>query len=417
MKKSEWSDERIEKLLGQMPKLTDHRNPQDIHQNIAGKLGKRKRQAWLMPGLATAAALILFFILAPELLDWRSSPARDTNLESAERQNEGRQENKIALESNSRADKAEKNSQQESTADIQTNPEENNQNTFAAKGSDALSPLPERTAVYEDDLNGQELLTYALPADGGNNIVPISVLVANEEKKPWLDLYKKTAGQLMEETWGLDEYYPLKAELSMDETKRELTINFAADSQYGQGSRSEITIPEVLEQNFAGKVDTVILKTAGEPGLMLGNNGPLNEINLASAQSTGDHGYFFLNQDGRAQPLLVPSSKEYNTIDEAFIAMQKQSTEGNLIPSIPSHFEITPGEKNAKLLSVELKGSENNENAADLVYTVEAILLTAKDFGYEAVILKNDEVKSIGGFPVAEVINVPLGANKQNIRK
>ncbi|PLR76352.1 negative regulator of sigma-X activity [Bacillus sp. V3-13] len=415
MKKSEWSDERIEKLLGQMPKLTDHRNPQDIYQNIAGKLGKRKRQAWLMPGLAAAAALILFFILAPELLDWRDSPARNMSLESAQRQHEGREENKIALESNRHADKAEKKDQQESAAETQADPRADSANTLTAEGADTLSAAPARTAVYEEDVNGQELLTYALPAADGQNVVPISVLVTNEEKKPWIDLYEETAGHLAEETWGLNDYYPLKADFSLDETKRELTINFPENTQYGQEPDSELIIQKVLEQSFAGKVDMIILRTADEAGLK--KNDLPESINLASDQSSGAHGYFFLNQGSLEQPLLVPSTKEYASIDEAFLAMQKKSAEGNLLPSIPGQFEIKPSRENAKLLSVELNGPANFEKSANAVYTVEAILLTAKDFGYGAVILKNDTVESIGGFPVSQVINVPLGANKQNIRK
>lgn len=67
MKKSEWSDREIEELLMQMPKIQDHRDPRDIYQNLS--LKKRKTKSWLLPGLAAAAAVLLFFILVPKLMN------------------------------------------------------------------------------------------------------------------------------------------------------------------------------------------------------------------------------------------------------------------------------------------------------------------------------------------------------------
>ncbi len=54
MKRSEWSDNELEELLRQMPKVKDHRDPRDIYQNIS--LKKRKTKSWLLPGMAAAAA-------------------------------------------------------------------------------------------------------------------------------------------------------------------------------------------------------------------------------------------------------------------------------------------------------------------------------------------------------------------------
>ena len=89
MKKSEWSDKQLEELLRQMPKIQDHRNPRDIYQNLSIK--KRKRPAWLVPGFATAAALLLFFILVPKLLD-----GTEYSFDNA-KQEESSSEEKISL--------------------------------------------------------------------------------------------------------------------------------------------------------------------------------------------------------------------------------------------------------------------------------------------------------------------------------
>ena len=89
MKKSEWSDKQLEELLRQMPKIQDHRNPRDIYQNLSIK--KRKRPAWLVPGFATAAALLLIFLLVPKMLD-----GTESSFDSA-KQEKSSSEEKISL--------------------------------------------------------------------------------------------------------------------------------------------------------------------------------------------------------------------------------------------------------------------------------------------------------------------------------
>ena len=66
MKKSEWSDKQLEELLRQMPKIKDHRNPRDIYQNLS--LKRRKKPAWILPAIASAAAVLLIVILIPKIL-------------------------------------------------------------------------------------------------------------------------------------------------------------------------------------------------------------------------------------------------------------------------------------------------------------------------------------------------------------
>ena len=73
MKKSQLSDKQLEELLGQMPKIKDHRDPRDIYQNIAHRVEKRRMPAWVIPSAALAAVLFLAFILSPGLMDWNQS--------------------------------------------------------------------------------------------------------------------------------------------------------------------------------------------------------------------------------------------------------------------------------------------------------------------------------------------------------
>lgn len=44
MKESKWSDEQLQELLSQLPKIKDDRDPRDIYQAIEIKMGKQKKQ-------------------------------------------------------------------------------------------------------------------------------------------------------------------------------------------------------------------------------------------------------------------------------------------------------------------------------------------------------------------------------------
>lgn len=49
MKESKWSDEELQELLNQMPKIKDTRDPREIYQTIEIKMGKQKKRTWILP--------------------------------------------------------------------------------------------------------------------------------------------------------------------------------------------------------------------------------------------------------------------------------------------------------------------------------------------------------------------------------
>ncbi|MEH7224239.1 hypothetical protein V7112_10585, partial [Bacillus sp. JJ1566] len=78
MKKSEWNDEQLEQMLSQMPTIKDNRKPQEIYQNISLKTNKRKKKVWIVPTIASVAAALLLFILAPSFITNMNSSSSDS---------------------------------------------------------------------------------------------------------------------------------------------------------------------------------------------------------------------------------------------------------------------------------------------------------------------------------------------------
>ncbi|EIJ78722.1 negative regulator of sigma-X activity [Bacillus methanolicus PB1] len=408
MKKSVWTDKELEELLLQLPKISDNRDPRDIYQNIALKAKKRKRQMWIMPSLAAAAAVILFIILAPNLINWQEPSQQYMSLNSAtsnENMEMARNDNTAAIE-----DKSKDVSFQEDNP-VKFEADENNPSSEKTLADDV-----ERTAVYEEDLQGKELLTYAIPDANGQNIVPVSVLVQKEDNKTWFDQFKETMADLKEEEWGLSEYYPLHANLAYDSLKKVLNVDVPRDHQYGFGSASEIMFKSSLLSSFVDgdKVEKITFTTENEKGIVLGND-EITEL-VVEKSSTPAHGYLFLYPAKGKKPFIVPTPDEYETINEAYAAMRKELETHQLKPSLSEglQFEKVVPDNNGTL-SIFLTKSTNATDLQEMVFSIEAILLTAKNFGFKAVKVENPPVKNIGPFDLSKELQVPVAANKLSI--
>ncbi|ADH98052.1 hypothetical protein [Salisediminibacterium selenitireducens] len=82
-----WSDEDIEKTLTKMPAVEDSRSKNDLMEAIEAKSGgqlqmrssKKKKRAFVVPSIATAAAILLIAILLPSLFNQGLPISSDEN--------------------------------------------------------------------------------------------------------------------------------------------------------------------------------------------------------------------------------------------------------------------------------------------------------------------------------------------------
>ena len=81
--------------------------------------------------------------------------------------------------------------------------------------------------------------------------------------------------------------------------------------------------------------------------------------------------------------------------------------------SIPEKWKIEISGTNDSIVIITLK--DNEALTEDFLLNLEAILLTAKDFGYEAVKIENAGIDQLGPFTLNLPINVPVAPNKKSI--
>jgi len=394
VKKSEWSDKQLEELLREMPRIQDHRNPRDIYQNLS--LKKRKRPAWIIPGLAAAAALFLFFLLVPKLFD-----GTQYSLDSA-KQEESSREEKISISEDNSSDLRRKD-------DL-----EQNETGISDAEPNVLMTHSNKTAVFEEDAGTGTVFTYWIPDSQIQFLVPVSIIVTPDNNKDWLTNYTKSMELLHEAEWGLTDYYPLNAKLEMDNNST-VIVDVPNDHKYGQGSASETMFIDSLKKNIAAnsQVNKIVFTTNGQPGIELGNYGIIEEIEV---NREGKHAFFLYTPDGLDTTYLVPSTETYPDINAALEAMKTDQQVQGLAASLVSGFPLKDFSIEDNKLIITMDENTTMENNQAAVYAYEAILLTAKEFGIETITVLNAPIKFLGPFDLTKEMKVPLAPNHHPIQ-
>jgi hypothetical protein len=393
VKKSEWSDKQIEELLREMPRIKDHRDPRDIYQNLSFK--KRKRPAWIIPGLAAAAALFLFFLLVPKLFD-----GTQYSLDSA-KQEESSREEKISIS--------------EDNSSLSMEKEDSAQSEKGISGAEPKMLMADsnKNAVYEEDAGTGTVFTYWIPDPQIQILVPVSILVTPNSNKDWLTNFTESMELLNEEEWGLTDYYPINAKFELDNNNT-VIVDVPNDHKYGQGSASETMFIDSLKKNIAtnSQVNKIVFTTNGQPGIELGNYGVIEEIEV---EPEGKHAYFFYTPDGLDTTYLVPSTDTYPDINAAFEAMKTDQQVQGLTASLVAGFPLKEVSIEGNKLIITMDENTTMENNQATVYSYEAILLTAKEFGIETITILNAPIKLLGPFDLSKEMKVPVAPNHHPI--
>ena len=392
MKKSEWSDEQLEELLRQMPRIQDNRNPRDIYQNLSRK--KRRQPAWLIPAFATAAALLLFIILIPKFMT-----SDEFALDGA-RKNSSSLEEKV-VQDNDNSITMNKAPQDEGRS--------GNNQEFTMTATN-------KTALYDYELGNGTVLTYWIPDSQAQLLIPVSIIVPSSEGN-WLSLFNEWMGALTEEDWGLMNYYPLNATIKLSPDGTSVMVDVPVDHSYGQGSASETMFINVLKNVISSNsnIKKISLSTNSDPGIGFGNYGILDwesaEIGLDEKVA-----YFLYTPIGMDKPFIVPSADYFNSIEEAFEAMYGDRPELGLTASLLQTFLFEDITVDNNKLIVTLDNKTKLSNTNETLYSFEALLLTAKAFGIDSVLVKNAPISQIGPFDLSTEIKVPVAANYRTIQ-
>ncbi|MGG5253754.1 hypothetical protein ACQYAD_09685 [Neobacillus sp. SM06] len=389
MKKLEWSDEQLEALLRQMPKLQDRRKQQEIYQCLTLKMTRRKKIVWLLPSTVALGAFLLFLLLAPYLDNDQSK--LESHLKIA------------SLTATSRF------------SNLSFDHDQLAQMGAKALGTNERLPVSDgKTAVYQKDIGSGKVLTYWIPDQQAKILVPVSTVVLHLGRKTRLELFTEKMQRLREQEWGLREYYPIHANLKQDKQSSSVLINVPAASPYKLESDAETGFVHAMIRNVDSNsnMKKITITANDRSGNLLDNNEKKSEMIVGHERNRA---YFFYFPAGKKVPFLVPSVKSYPDIKSAFEAMGKDNARLRLRASIPPGLKVSFFMMKNKTLYLTVSGHDPLKNTAEAIYSYEAILLTAKDFGMERVKLENPNLKHLGPFDLTKENHVPVAANLRQI--
>jgi hypothetical protein len=394
MRKLEWSDRQLEEILRQMPKIKDCRFPHDIYQNLPIHIKRKKHKTWVLPGIAMVAALLLLCILVPNATKYSNRSA-----DVAKSTQPSTAKNQLLA-------KVEISKQDSSTGAFQ---KQDSSKLLLKKGENLKS------AVYNNEIGNGKVLTYWIPDQQGQFLVPISIIITHPGNKSWLELLNENMTNLNEKEWGLSEFYPLNAKMSLDHKDNSVIVDVPKNNSYEQGSTNELSFINAIQQIVStnSTIKKVKFTTNGSPGIMFGNTGV--KMNMA-IHPVRNRAFLFYLPEGKGIPFLVPSPDSFKDIQTALKAMEMEQPELGLKASLPKKLQIKlDGIKNRTLfLSVQQKPII--ESIPMEVYSYEAILLTAKEFGFKNVMLKNSILKTLGPFDLTKINSVPIAPNLRQLK-
>ncbi|MFJ5621165.1 hypothetical protein ACIQD3_00275 [Peribacillus loiseleuriae] len=391
MKKSQWNDEEIETLLRNFPKIRDKRDSQEIYQHIIKK-ESRKHRYWI-PVLATMATIFLLGILAASMIDNRDEYVGFENKAMEQAKNDsdsgyGVLQNKKIESTEAPSDSVDMNEkgEQVDTADQEVTP----------------------ISVYHIDSATQSLVIIPLlDKRNVNYFVPVTRLVDKFAKDQLGENTVQALSELDVATHGLTELDLDGIKITEGENEKTINIDFPKDSSLLKNDLNveSLFITMLKYQN----IDKITYSTEGMPGAEFSHRGYLTEDNIPHFEKKAYVAYQF---DKKSPQFLVPTNMSYESIEEALEVTKTMQAGDGISSSVPKEFIWKQVFDEGEQLTVVLAEEAILQNSKSDMLALEAILLTAKDFGFETVEIQNSTIEHVGSFDLNEPIQVPLAPNR-----
>ncbi|WP_409301449.1 GerMN domain-containing protein [Peribacillus sp. SCS-155] len=418
MKKFRWNEDELQMLLKELPKIEDNRSPEQIFNNIKNRVNKqKKRHRWVPMAASTAAAFVLAALSIPYFME-------NETTESSSAESEFVRFDKTAETTITEQSKKEAGS---TTGKTKEKPLQNNQDTNE-KSTPAESETPTiaeeephnkenvikarvvtsyAESVYPDRKEEQPIINMGVTDVQANYYIPLSLAANSVDSKENVAGLNELSSYVNEKAYGISNPIPPDVKITTEPDERHVIVDFPANSTSIQ---YDSQIFSALQQSlkYTDK-QSVTFSIDGQLDVEFPHLGQVTDRWIEKEEKKA----FYVYQASEDAPgLLVPSNISFNTPEEAMLAM-KSNPDGQqtILASIPSELVWNAVTEDGNKLIIDLSPESAVENVDALPVAIEAILLTAKDFGKETVLFKNPPIESIGSFDLTNEITVPVAPN------
>ncbi|QOR65311.1 hypothetical protein IM538_15975 [Cytobacillus suaedae] len=406
MKKSEWNDEQLEHLLTQMPIVRDNRDPREIYQSISSKVKRKKKNTWIIPSLATAAALALIIIIGPSFLN----PSFDSSQGGGNKESSSEDINMTMV--------------------TESPKEEGAPEMTAITGDDSESrkmtntSLEEPTSYVIREYMDKKLFTFGVPDPMAHTVIPVSVLVdwSDQSHIDLLpDVIQKVNDKLISAEYNTQ--FPLAQYTFTEKQNEDGTKNIILD--FGQEGRNPESFASAESMEFWGAVketfrwfddnyNEIEFHQNGKQGVMIGQSGIVETS--YKLEKAGKRAYFMYVPFENGRKFLVPNevTGKSTTFSDALEAMRNNLEIGSFVlqPTINENVNFEIDETNSSNVTITFTDDTSLEDNDINLMMIEAIMITAKEFGYQTVSFENATLDRIGSWDLTGVENtVPVAPN------
>ncbi|SFK01434.1 hypothetical protein SAMN04487936_106147 [Halobacillus dabanensis] len=401
-------DEDVENLLNKLPSIEDRQSKEAVFQKVSSRVNKKKRKTppWLLPGMATIAAVVLLAVFIP--VYFNNNNEMFTGEESTDQMHTT--SDTYSSSEFEETEEAIPSAEDESEVE-EARPEENDNEREDASiaeddGKESEVPKTEENNVQTvEDTNGfnsliagpniEQYETVTYPGMNGEVVLPLVPVTENLEQVP-------------STSYGLAERATSDLKYEISEQGDTVTVIFPEDFSVSGSSWTQAIIESIRWDLAHLETDTIMIQTESGAPVPLGNYGEMTEI---PAIKNGEYVFKLYQYEGSDEQLLAPVAVEASPSFLEALHLMKESGQALYVkPAIPSHVQFTEVSTEEGLVTINVD-HQAWASEQQLLTMVEAILATAEQFGFHAVQFEGINVREFSPYNLDEPIAVPEKIN------
>ena len=399
MKKEQWDEKEIELFLKKAPKVTDHRSKDEVfnrlkdegafNEDSSQKQQNNQKGIRWAPLFVSIASLFIIVLITAQFLG---------NDESVTLQNE-------ALDMHT------PESEESVTMSAKEDASTNGRSMINSLTTDAQ---PQRTLVYDNDLEGHTLFEIGLAGDDAES-VPVSILIPDEvvaektgtENPSKLELYNIFSPLIDEQSLGFNEYHPYMGELR--EAGKTLVHTLPPDHQYDTGTASLSNYLGSLVDTFRSEyMEVEIENTNGKP-IYFDHIGDVNEPFLLNDENTQYNYFMYQMRDGAVY--LSPNFRmSFTNVEEAIKNMTMEANDIYRTVILPGVYLKVDEAESIVTITFEEPLNLDDYDPAQAMRMIEGLIMTVASFDKQVKFEKIVQ-EQWGGFDFTKPVEKPVAAN------
>ncbi|GAA0599661.1 hypothetical protein GCM10009001_14970 [Virgibacillus siamensis] len=378
MKSGDNDKKQVTDALKQMPPIKSGRHKEELYKQITSSLKEQNKKPSspkirFMPVFSIVMVLAILLFSVPLLMNER-------NISTNSSQDEAKLEN---------ASRSNFNDKSGDHGPVQFNKKN------ILKSDNGL-----QSYVVGPEKNTESIVHGAVANKQAQFIVPLTFIVPETEGIN--KQYNNMGDYLNNENWLASEYMLSDAAFEINRSSGIVTVDLPKAFSINTGAEANL-FNKTLQSMFSPLQIRKVVFTSKV------NLGPIGNVNEVKINELHHSAYKVFNSAQSDHRFLIPvNTGDQTEITAAFDEMKQTEQELQLQPTIPENIQFSIRQKGDLL---QLTFTDNIPENQESMTMIEAILMTAKSFGYKQVEFKNTGIRDIGFYHLMDPIRVPAGAN------